>query len=443
MANICVAGLWHQGSVLSGCFADMGHQVCGVDENGSVVSSLNRGIPFVYEPGLGEILRRNLDASRLRFATNYAEGLANAQFAYISIDTPVNAEDESDLEPIFDAVRKIGKSCSGELVVIITAQVPVGTCEEVEKTLKQANPRADFHVAYVPEFLRLGIAVESFRLMDRIVIGARDSKVFERIANLYEPLQRPIVKTDLRTAEMAKHASNVFLATSISFINEIASLCEESGADVLQVSEILKLDRRIGKYAFLSPGLGFAGGTLGREIRALQKIAKQSALETPMMDAVMAVNRSRVYLVEKRLKRIYGSLKGLQIGIWGLTYKAGTSTTRRSVALEIIRSLIDQGAAVKAFDPLVRVEEIPKFPSFDLVSEPRTVALNSDALVLMTEWNEIRGLDFSSLPSIMRKPVFIDTRNLFDPDEMAKVGFMYFGIGRTNAVPVEDALTGS
>lgn len=430
MANICVIGLWHQASVLSACLADMGHQVRGVGDDEKVVATLSAGEPPVHEPKLKTIMRRNLRVERLSYTTDYREALGGAEFTYIAIDTSVGPDDESDLRTIFDAAQHVGQAMSGELILIISSQVPVGTCERIAAIVREENPAAVFDVAYVPEFLRLGTAVDTFRHADRFVVGADDPAVAQRIAALYRPLGRPIVITNLRTAEMAKHASNAFLATSISFINEMANLCDEVGADALQVAQIMKLDRRIGRYAFLSPGLGFAGGTLGREIRALQRLGQRHGCDTPMMDAVITVNQARAGLVGLRLQRIYDSLEGLQVGILGLTYKPGTSTLRRSIALDIIRDLVAQGASVKAFDPLARLDEVADLPPFEPCPDPYAAAQGSDALVLVTEWAGIHDLDMPRLRAAMRRPVFIDARNIFDPAEMIQLGFVYSGIGR-------------
>jgi UDPglucose 6-dehydrogenase len=308
-------------------------------------------------------------------------------------------------------------------------------------------------VAYVPEFLRLGIAVETFCQADRFVIGCNDPMIAERVAALYQPLGRPIIYTDICSAEMAKHASNAFLATSISFINEIANLCEALGANALEVARILKLDQRIGQHAFLSPGLGFAGGTLGREIRALQRLGSAYQMPTPLMDAVWQVNAQRAQLVSRRLWMALGALEGQQIGILGLTYKAGTSTLRRAISLDIARDLIRQGAKIKAFDPLANLAEVsntaPEFipslhsgqaltkdglstglPPMQVCIDPYEVAQGSSALVLVTEWAGLNDLDFKQMRASMRGDAFLDTRNLLDPGRMAEAGFRYFGIGR-------------
>jgi len=429
MVNICVTGIWHQGAVVSACLADLGNNVHGVcDER--TVTLLNSGQPPVHEPGLPEILQRNLKAGRLSYTTNYAEGLERAEFVFISTDTPVNMNDDSDLSPIYAIAENIGKNIRNDIILCVTAQVPIGTTEDLGKVVRSLAPAHVCLVAYVPEFLRLGIAVETFRQADRFVIGCNEPDVARRVAALYEPLERPIVFTDIRSAEMAKHASNVFLSTSISFINEIANLCEVLGANALEVARILKMDKRIGEKAFLSPGLGFAGGTLGREIRALQKLAITRQISTPLLDAVWEINAERPQLVSRRLRAVLGTLEGRQIGILGLTYKAGTSTLRRAISLDIVRGLVEQGVEVKAFDPLANLTEVSDLPTMQMCSDPYEVAQGSSALVLVTEWADINSLDLSRLRQAMRGDVFLDTRNLLDPVRMSQAGFRYFGIGR-------------
>jgi len=429
MAQICVTGIWHQGSVLSACLADLGNSVCGVCD-AKTAGLLNAGQSPVHEPLLPEMLRRNLEAGRLRYTTHYAEGLAGAEFVFISTDTPVDLNDDSDLSSIYAIARHVGKHLSTNIVLCVTAQVPVGTSEELARIIGSESPKHTCVVAYVPEFLRLGSAVETFHQADRFVIGCNDPVVARRVAAIYEPMGRPIILTNIRSAEMAKHASNAFLATSISFINEIASLCEPLGADAVEVSKILKLDKRIGKHAFLSPGLGFAGGTLGREIRALQKLGTAKALPTRVLDAVWQVNTERPRLVGRRLAAALGGLAGRKIGILGLTYKPGTSTLRRAVSLDIVRDLVGQGARVCAFDPLANLAECAELPPMDVCADPYGVAKESDAVVLFTEWQGIESLDLPRLRGMMRGGVFLDTRNVFDPAKVRAAGFKYFGVGR-------------
>jgi UDPglucose 6-dehydrogenase len=428
MANICVTGIWHQGAVVSACLADLGNNVRGVCDE-KTASLLNAGQTPVHEPGLPEIIQRNLKAGGLRYTTDYMEGLKTAEFVFICTDTPVDMNDDSDLSLIYDIAEKIGKHLPHDVILCITAQVPIGTSEELSKTIRNLAPVYRGAVAYVPEFLRLGIAVETFRQADRFVIGCNDPVVADHVAALYKPLGRPMVYTDIRSAEMAKHASNTFLATSISFINEIANLCEAVGANVYEVAKIMKLDHRIGEYAFLSPGLGFAGGTLGREIRALQKLGGSRNVPTTLMNSVWQINSQRAQLVRHRLFKELGPLVGHQIGILGLTYKAGTSTLRRAISLEIIRDMVEAGASVRAFDPLANLSEVNILPPMKICQDPYQVAEGSSALILITEWPDLYFLNFKKLRSRMKGNMFLDTRNLLDPKQMAEADFCYLGIG--------------
>jgi UDPglucose 6-dehydrogenase len=432
MANICVTGIWHQGAVVSACLADLGNQIRGVCDNRETAASLNSGKPPVYEPFLSEIIKENFAAGRLEYTTEYKRGLDGAEFVFICTDTPVNMEDESDLSPIYKIAEDIGRNLTGDIVLCVTAQVPVGTSEELAETVRKLAPAHACTVAYIPEFLRLGIAVETFRNADRFVIGCEDLAVAPRIAELYKPLGCPIVNTDIRSAEMAKHAANAFLAMSISFINEIANLCEVLEADASEVAKILKMDKRIGKHAFLSPGLGFAGGTLGREIRALQKFGHNFRNATPLMDAIWQINAERYQLVGRRLTEVLGPLTGKKIGIWGLTYKAGTSTMRRAISLVIIRDLIKYGAHISSFDPLANLAEVTDLPSINFCTDPYEAAKGSSALVLVTEWAGMDKLDWAKVRYNMVDDIFLDTRNLLDPEQMGEAGFRYLGIGRAS-----------
>ncbi len=428
--HLCIVGSWHQATVLSACFAEMGHQVITVVTDSTACKLLSAGKSPVHEPRLNSMLRRNIKDGRLKFTADYGEGLSGAEFVFIAIDTPVNDQDQPELESVLEAARQIGAHQSSDIVLCVTAQVPVGSCERLAETVRQGGSSRRCDVAYVPEFLRLGEAVDTFFRADRFIIGTDDRAVAESVAELYKPLNRPMLLVRLRSAEMAKHASNTYLATSISFINEIAEVCDAVGADALEVAKAMKLDRRIGPYAFLSPGLGFAGGTLGRDIRALEELGERHGRSMLLMNAILQINRSRAGLVEARLKEIYGPLAGLRIGVLGLTYKPGTSTLRRSISLEIIAGLNRQGAEVRAFDPLADLGSCASLPQFTVAPDPYSLAEGCDALVLVTEWAGIRELELPRMASCMRRPLFIDTRNLFDPAVMASAGFRYIGIGR-------------
>lgn len=430
MANIAVLGLWHQASVLSACFADMGHHVRGAGGDARSVDELNAGRPPVREPRLPAMMRRNLRAGRLIYTTNYADALAGAEFAFLAVDTPVDADDRPDLSSVFEEARRAARSMSGDLILCVTAQVAVGTCAVIQGLVESQRPGGVCEVAYVPEFLRLGTAVDTFRRADRFVIGARNSATAERIAALFAPLRRSIVVMGVRSAEMTKHASNAYLAASISFVNEIADLCDEVGADIRDVVRGMRLDRRIGPNAFLTPGLGFAGGTLGREIRALQQLAERRGRRTLLMDAVMAVNRGRARMVRDRLTRAYGSLEGLRVALLGLTYKSGTSTLRRSVALEIAAGLVEEGADVRVFDPDANLAEVRIPAGLSVAEDVYAAAEAADALVLLTDWTGWRRLDFTRIKQRMRRPLILDVPNLLSPEDMRALGFAYAGVGR-------------
>lgn len=429
--RICVVGLWHQATVLSACFAEMGYNVTTVGDDRSAVASLSNGKPTVHEPRLGSLIRRNLKAGRLHFTCDYDQALSQAQFVFIAIDTPINALDEPELQLVFEAARKVGQFRSRNIVLCVASQVPVGTSEKLMALVQEQKPTVRCDLAYICEFLRLGEAVDTFFHADRFVIGSEEPEVAERVADLYRPLKRPMLLIGLRSAEMAKHASNTYLATAISFINEISDLCDLVGADAMDVAKAMKLDRRIGPHAYLSPGLGFAGGTLGRDICALQELGRENGCRMRLMDAVMAVNRERALVVKQRLVRRYESLNGRCIGVLGLTYKPGTNTLRRSIAEEIISGLVDEGAQVRAYDPLADLGNGNSSSNFIGSPDPYTLAEGCDALVLVTGWEGILELDWPRLRSAMRQPVFIDTRNLFDPEKMSRLGFAYSGIGRS------------
>lgn len=431
--RIAVVGGWHQASVVAACFADLGYEVRGVGEEAAAVAALNAGRAPVHEPGLDDLLRRNLAAGRLRFTTDYADGLAGADYAYICIDTPVGPDDESDLAPIDRAVEEIATHASGSLILCVSAQVPVGTCDRYGQLLASRRPLLRLPVVYVPEFLRLGSAVQTFREADRFVVGSDDPTVAAKVAALYDPLERPVRITGLRSAEVAKHASNAFLATSISFINQLADLCQVTGADVTEVAEVMKLDRRIGPHAYLSPGLGYAGGTLGREIRALRALGKAKGVDTTLFAAVEAVNLERVPQVKEQLKRHLTGLRGQRIAVLGLTYKAGTSTLRRSAALQLIELLQAEGARIAAFDPLANLEELPERPGFEVCADPLSAAKGASALVLVAPWAGIDRLDLQACAQAMQQPLFLDTGNFLAPERARKAGLTYVGVGRGGA----------
>jgi len=408
--------------VLGACFAEMGYHVVGIAEEPALAGLLAGHAP-VHEPGLDALLDEMIKAGRLRFTNSYTDGLRTADYAFLSIDTPVGSDDESDLEPIWRAVEGVAAAASDGLTVIVTSQVPLGTTQQIADRLGRR-----IRVAYVPEFLRLSTALETFRKADRFVIGADDPEVAGRVAAIYQPLQRPIHITDIRSAEMGKHASNAWLATSVSFINQIANLCEEVGADVREVARIMKLDPRVGPSAFLGAGLGYAGGTLGREIKALQKLGAAHGISTELFDAVNQVNAGRIEHLVRRLKSVHPDLRDVPITVFGLTYKAGTSTLRRSASLTLIGKLATAGARVSAYDPLAQFDEGADLPQFTMHREPSAAAKDAFALIVLMPWPP--GLALSRAAELMARPLVIDAGNHVDQKAAAEAGLEYLGIGR-------------
>jgi len=428
--KVCVIGLWHLGSVVSACLADLGYFVVGVDGDYKRVEGLNKGIPPLFEPGLNELIIKNIKLKKLSYTTELDYALRGSSYVFVAFDTPVNDKDEVDLSEIFDTSRELAKYLENDSVIIVSSQAPVGACEKIKTIIRQSNPSIDFDVAYSPENLRLGQAIKRFINPEMIVIGADNTSTLDKVETFFSVIDAPKVRMNLRTAEMTKHALNAFFATSVSFINEIANICDEVGADALQISTALQLDPRIGQKAMLKPGLGFAGGTLARDLKILRKLGSKFGYETRLIDAVLTINEEQNRLVVKKLERIYDSLKNLTIGVLGLTYKAGTSTLRRSVALEIIRDLVNAGSIVKAYDPKVSPEEIRLHQEFEFHDDVYAVAKEADALFVITDWPEFKDLDFDLIKSVMKNPVIIDARNMLDDVKLVKKGFLYFGIGR-------------
>ena len=428
--KVCVIGVWHLGAVYSACLADMGYQITGVDKDANRVQHLNHGEPPIFEPGLKELASKNIAAGRLSYNTDLEQALKGAKYILITFDTPVDDNDEVDLSPLLDTCSELGKYMENGSIIIVSSQVPVGTCDLLKSLIKQTNPTLDFDIAYSPENLRLGQAITYFKNPDRIVIGADNKSTLDRVEALFDIIPAPKLRMNLKTAEMTKHALNAFLATTISFANEIANLCDEVGADALKVSEALKSEARIGPKLPLLPGLAFAGGTLARDLKIIKKLGESSNYETPLIDGVLTVNRRQNSLVIRKLQKIYGSVKYLNIGVLGLTYKPGTSTLRRSAAIEIIKELTDNGARVKAFDPKAAVEEVHQHREFIFLTDPYAVAQGADALVIITDWPQFKNLDFNVIKNSMKKPVLIDAKNMLDSEQLIGKGFLYSGVGR-------------
>jgi UDPglucose 6-dehydrogenase len=410
--------------------ADIGHSVIGFEKDAKRVADLNKGIPPLFEPGLQELITQNLKRQSISFTTDREQALQGAGYVVIAFDTAVDEKDEVNLSEIFALSTELGKNLENDAVVLVTSQVPVGTCDKIKVLIQKSNPHLRFNIAYSPENLRLGQAIESFKNPRRIVIGADSEEALDKTEKLFASINAPKLRMNLKSAEMTKHALNALLGISISFGNEIANLCDELGVDALKVVKALRTDERIGPKLPLLPGLGFSGATIARDLTVLQDIGDKLNYETYLVDAVLKVNKQQNRLVTRKLEKVFNTIEGLQIGILGLTYKPGTSTLRRSAALEIIGDLVAKGAVIRACDPKADPEEVKTHKEFEFCADAYEAAKNSSALVLVTEWPEYKNLDFNIIKSLMKKPVFIDAKNLLDDEQMTKSGFIYLGIGR-------------
>jgi UDPglucose 6-dehydrogenase len=446
MGNIAVIGTNYVGLVTAACFAELGNQVVGIDIDPGKVERLGRGQLPIYEPGLEEIVVQNQKAGRLRFTLDYVAGLQHAEFAFVCVGTPSGIEGEADMSQVKAAAHSLGQHTPSErsLIVVNKSTMPIGTGDWMLPTLERASngSGARFRVVSNPEFLREGSAVEDFRHPDRIVLGGTDPEAIDRVARLYLDLhpEPPIIKTDIRTAEMIKYASNAFLATKISFINEIASICERLGADVKAVARGMGLDQRIAPE-FLDAGVGYGGSCFPKDVKALAHMASMAGAHPQLLRAVMEINRDMRRLVLQKVRAALGSLEERTIGVLGLAFKPNTDDLRESPAIEIIHLLRSEGARVKAYDPAANAGARAVLPSLELCSDAYAVAEDADAVILLTHWSQFRRLDLDRVRQSMRYPLLVDGRNLYDPREMVAKGFVYQPIGRPvpEPAPVDPA----
>lgn len=428
---IGVIGLWHQGIVGAACLADFGYSVIAADHDSQKIEVLKLGKAPLYEPGLDDLIQRDLLQGRLIFTDDVAEAVRGISDVWLMFDTPVDERDESDLTEIFTTVKEIAPNLEPGTIILVTAQVPVGTCDEIIALIRACRPGLKFSVAYMPENLRLGQAIERFKRPPLPVIGSDDMAALDGLEQVLGPFSAKWERVSLRTAEMTKHALNGFLAMSITFANELGNLCDEIGADGHRLAEVLRLEPRIGSRAMLFPGLGFSGGTLARDLQTLRGLGDHYRVDTPMLDGVQASNQAQNNMVVRRLKEIFdGKLNGRHVTVLGLTYKPDTSTLRRSAALEVIAGLVRAGANVAASDPRADRNELKAHTTFAFFDDPYDAVEDAEALVLMTPWKEYKELDFEVIKARMGRPVLFDTANLWSANDLIQRGFEYFDIGR-------------
>ena len=433
--RVAVIGLWHQGIVAAACLAEAGYQVAGADRDAAKIGKLAAGQAPLFEPGLDDLLAAGIRSGRLSFSTDLPAAADGADVVIVAHDTPVNERDESDLAGVLADVESIAARLRPGALLHVTAQVPVGTSDLLAERIRARSPAARFGIAYSPENLRLGQAIERYRKPPLPVLGADDPATLAALESFYAFMGVKWERTSLRTAEMSKHALNGFLALSITFANELGNLCDEVGADGHRLAEVLRLEPRIGSKAMLFPGLGFSGGTLARDLQTLRGLGDRSAIETPLLDGTWTSNQQQNQTVVRRLKSLYGgSLAGRRVCVLGLTYKADTSTLRRSAALEVIADLLREKAIVSAHDPKADREELRAYPGFTLADTAVGAAAGADALVLMTPWAEYRALDFAAVKGAMKGRIVFDTAGLWKADAVRGQGLEHLSIGRGERV---------
>lgn len=437
MTEITMVGSWHLSSVMGACLAEVGHTVRGVHDEPEAIASLAAGKPTVFEPDLEESIQASLAAGRLSYTTDWAQALDGIRHVFLAIDTPI-LDTGVDLAPIFDATQKIAEHASRPWVLVVASQVPVGTCEQLQALARETSAHP-VDLVCNPEFLRLGGAMDLQRRPDRIILGADDSAVAKEVEELYAPFEKPTLLMGIKEAEIVKHATNAYVACSVSFIGEIAQICDEFGADAMPVGKALKLDRRCGKYAYVRPGLGFNGGTVRRDVNLLVGLAEQKGREAPMMKAIIDVNERQNGIVVERLAELLEEPAGKQIALLGLTYKAHTSTLRHSLTLQLAEKMLGHGMVLRAYDPIIPPGKSDAITPADEFGVPDTIALchsaeeavaGAEAVVLMTDKDEFKELDFAKLGEGMKRRILVDAAAMVAPEDAKAAGFTYISIGR-------------
>ncbi|MBI2093812.1 MAG: UDP-glucose/GDP-mannose dehydrogenase family protein [Candidatus Omnitrophica bacterium] len=434
--DIAVVGAGHVGLVTGACFADLGHRVLMMDNDAKRIAQLRRNqMPF-YEPGLEELVARGVREKRLRFTTSMKEAVKGSAILFIAVGTPQKTNGEADLTYVEAVARSISLHLDGYRLVVEKSTVPVQTGQWVAHTIRTyLKKKHAFDVASNPEFLREGTAIADFMKPDRVVLGVESQRAKELLMRLYKPLGAPILVTDISSAELIKHASNSFLSMKISFINAVAQVCERCGADVAQVAEGMGLDGRIGR-SFLNAGVGFGGFCFPKDLDAFIKISEQLGYDFDLLKAVRGINEYQKRSFIEKIRSALWVVKGKQIGVLGLAFKPNTDDMRYAPSLDVIRSLLEEGAKVCVFDPQAMQEASHLLPGAKLCKDAYEVARGSDCLAILTEWNEFKELDFARIKKLMRQPLVIDGRNIYDPSRMRALGYRYLGVGRKQKEPL-------
>ncbi len=431
--HIAVIGTGYVGLVTGACFAEFGVNVTCVDVDAAKIQSLSEGHIPIYEPGLDQIVSKNTQAGRLNFTTDIRIAVEQALVIFLAVGTPPKEDGSADLRFIDEAARSIAEHMNGYKVIVTKSTVPVGTGEHVRALIREhQKTKHNFGVVSNPEFLREGAAIDDFMRPDRVVIGSRDEEAVAIMRDLYRPLyliETPIVITSLEAAELTKYAANAFLAAKISFINEIANLCDRIGCDVHDVARAIGMDNRIGRK-FLHPGPGYGGSCFPKDTSALLSVARAYDGESLIIEAVVEVNRRQRQAMVEKIEKLVGDLKGKQIAVLGLSFKPETDDMREAPALDIVNSLVERGAKVRAYDPVAIPQARKVLTEIEYAEDEYAAVEGADALVFMTEWNQFRALNMERVRELMRTPCIADLRNIYEPSAMRELGFKYVGVGR-------------
>ncbi len=444
--NICVVGSGYVGLVTGACLADFGMHVTGVDKIAGKVEALQAGEVPIYEPGLGSMVRKNMRAGRLRFTTDLGPAIEAAQAVFIAVGTPPRPDGSADLSFIAQVATSIGRHLNDYKVIVTKSTVPTGTGQKIQRLVAgESSGSHDFAVVSNPEFLREGSAIDDFLHPDRVVIGSRDPRAIEIMLEIYSPLRVadvPFVVTDVESAELIKYASNGFLATKISFINEVAALCEAFGADVEVVAQGMGLDSRIGAK-FLKPGPGFGGSCFPKDTRAVAQLAREKGQRFRIIDAVLEANEATKARMLEKIHGAVGDFDGKTVAVLGLSFKPDTDDIRESPALPVVEGLLAGGARVRAYDPEAMLACETLLPDVTYCADAYDAAAGADALVILTEWNQFRALELERLKELLEQPLVIDLRNIYKPRQMAAAGFRYVSVGRPEGRPEGERATGA
>ena len=431
--HIAVIGTGYVGLVTGACFAEFGVDVICVDVDEQKIADLNQGVMPIYEPGLEQLVAKNTQAGRLKFTTDVAHAVQQSLVIFLAVGTPPKPDGSPDLTFVEAAAGSVADHMNDYKVVVTKSTVPIGTGEHIREIINaRKKTKTNFGVVSNPEFLREGAAINDFMRPDRVVIGSRDEEAIAIMKDLYRPLyliEAPFVITSLEAAELTKYAANAFLATKVSFINEIANLCDKIGCDVHDVARAIGMDKRIGSK-FLHPGPGFGGSCFPKDTRALASVARHYDCSSRIVDAVIEVNQNQPEQMMVKIRKLVGTLKGKTIAVLGLAFKPETDDMREAPAVGIIKNLIEDGATIRAYDPVARLEAMKILPDIVYADDEYAAVTGADALVFVTEWNQFRALDMVRIRDLMKSPKVADLRNIYEPEDMREMGFEYVGVGR-------------